>query len=169
MSFMGRTLSTLLVALCLGTYSFCQNPSAGSVTFAKDVAPILQKNCQTCHRPGEAAPFSLLTYEEARPWAASMKRAVRQKSMPPWFADPTFGHFANDRSLTEREISTIVAWVNAGAPQGDPKDMPASPNFVEGWGISKPDVIFELPHAFPVPESGMIEYQYVILPTGFPE
>src|SRR2546430_8328204 len=106
MSFMGRTLATLLVALCLGTYSFCQNPSAGSVTFAKDVAPILQKNCQTCHRPGEAAPFSLLTYEEARPWAASMKRAVRQKSMPPWFADPGYGHFSNDRSLTEKDINT---------------------------------------------------------------
>jgi hypothetical protein len=98
-----------------------------------------------------------------------MKRVVQQKIMPPWFADPSFGHFSNDRSLTEKEISTIVAWVNADAPQGDPKDMPASPNFVEGWGIPKPDVIFELPHAFPVPESGMIEYQYVILPTGFTE
>ena len=98
-----------------------------------------------------------------------MKRVVRQKMMPPWFADPNFGHFSNDRSLTEKEISTIVAWANGGAPQGDPKDMPAQPNFVEGWGIPKPDVIFELPHAFPVPESGMIEYQYVILPTGFTE
>jgi hypothetical protein len=98
-----------------------------------------------------------------------MKRVVSQKMMPPWFADPNFGHFSNDRALTEKEISTIVAWVNAGAPQGDPKDMPASPNFVEGWGIPKPDVVFQLPHAFPVPESGMIEYQYVILPTGFTE
>jgi hypothetical protein len=98
-----------------------------------------------------------------------MKRVVQQKIMPPWFADPSFGHFSNDRSLTEKEISTIVAWVNAGAPKGDPKDMPAQPNFVEGWGIPKPDVIFELPHAFPVPESGMVEYQYVILPTGFTE
>jgi hypothetical protein len=169
MSFMGRTLSILLIALCLGTYSFCQNPDAGSVTFTKDVAPILQKNCQTCHRPGEAAPFSLLTYEEARPWAASMKRVVRQKSMPPWFADPGYGHFSNDRSLTEKEINTILAWANTGAPQGDPKDMPPPLNFAEGWSLSKPDAIFQLPQPFAVPASGMVEYQYVIVPTGFTE
>src|SRR5258708_16117117 len=98
-----------------------------------------------------------------------MKLAVKQKRMPPWYADPAIGHFANDRSLTDKEISTILAWANAGTPQGDPADMPPPANFVEGWGIPKPDVIFELPHAFPVPESGMIEYQYVILPTGFTE
>ena len=166
---MGRASCVLLLAICFSTCSFSQSPNLATVTFTKDVAPILQKNCQTCHRPGEAAPFLLLTYEQARPWAPSMKRVVQQKIMPPWFADPSFGHFSNDRSLTEKEISTIVAWVNAGAPKGDPKDMPAQPNFVEGWGIPKPDVIFELPHAFPVPESGMIEYQYVILPTGFTE
>jgi hypothetical protein len=165
----GRVSCALLLAICFSTCSFSQSPNLATVTFAKDVAPILQKNCQTCHRPGEAAPFPLLTYEQARPWAPSMKRVVSQKMMPPWFADPNFGHFSNDRALTEKEISTIVAWVNAGAPQGDPKDMPASPNFVEGWGIPKPDVVFQLPHAFPVPESGMIEYQYVILPTGFTE
>ena len=166
---MGRTLSTIAGILSLGTYSFCQSPNPPSVTFTKDVAPILQQHCQTCHRPGEAAPFPLLTYEQARPWAASMKRVVKQKMMPPWFADPTYGHFANDRSLTEKEINTIVAWANAGASQGDPADMPAPPNFVEGWGIPKPDAIFELPYAFPVPESGMVEYKYVILPTGFTE
>ena len=166
---MGRVSCALLLAICFTACSFSQTANSAGVTFTKDVAPILQKNCQTCHRPGEAAPFPLLTYEQARPWAASMKRVVRQKMMPPWFADPNFGHFSNDRSLTEKEISTIVAWANGGAPQGDPKDMPAQPNFVEGWGIPKPDVIFELPHAFPVPESGMIEYQYVILPTGFTE
>jgi hypothetical protein len=164
-----RVSCALLLGICLTGVSFGQNPNPASVTFTKDVAPILQKNCQTCHRPGEAAPFPLLTYEQARPWASSMKRVVQQKIMPPWFADPSFGHFSNDRSLTEKEITTIVAWVNAGAPKGDPKDMPASPTFVEGWGIPKPDMIFELPHAFPVPESGMIEYQYVILPTGFTE
>jgi hypothetical protein len=165
----GRGSCALLLAICCTAFSFGQNPNTTTVTFSKDVAAILQKNCQTCHRPGEAAPFPLLTYQQARPWAPSMKRVVQQKIMPPWFADPNFGHFSNDRSLTEKEISTIVAWVNAGAPKGDPKDMPAQPNFVEGWGIPKPDVIFELPHAFPVPESGMIEYQYVILPTGFTE
>ena len=124
---MGRTLATIAAIICLNTYCICQTPNPPGVTFTKDVAPILQKHCQTCHRPGEAAPFPLLTYEQARPWAASMKRVVKQKMMPPWFADPSYGHFANDRSLTEKEISTILAWVNAGAPQGDPADMPAPP------------------------------------------
>ena len=164
---MVRTLSTLAVILSAVAYSLGQSPAP--VTFTKDVAPILQKHCQTCHRPGEAAPFPLLTYEQARPWAASMKLVVKQKRMPPWFADPNYGHFANDRSLTDKEISTILAWANSGTPKGDPADMPPPASFVEGWGIPKPDVIFELPQPFPVPESGMVEYQYVILPTGFTE
>jgi hypothetical protein len=165
---MGRSLSTLAaVILCISTCSFSQ--SAAAPTFTRNVALILQQHCQTCHRPGEAAPFSLLTYEQARPWAASIKRVVTEKKMPPWYADPAIGHFANDRSLSAKDISTILAWANAGAPQGDPKDMPAPATFVEGWGIPKPDAIFELPHPFSVPDSGMVEYQYVILPTGFTE
>jgi hypothetical protein len=165
---MGRTLSTITAALiCVTTHSFCQ--SAPAVTFTHDVAPILQKHCQTCHRPGEAAPFPLMTYDQARPWAATMKLAVKQKRMPPWYADPAIGHFSNDRSLTEKEISTILSWANSGTPEGDPADLPAPATFVEGWGIPKPDKIFELPHAFSVPASGMVEYQYVIIPTGFTE
>src|SRR5712671_246737 len=89
------------------------------VTFYKDVLPVLQKNCQNCHRPGEAAPFSLLTYKEARPWAAAMKEAVLSKKMPPWFADPHVGKFSNDRSLSKPEIDTLVAWVETGAKEGD--------------------------------------------------
>jgi hypothetical protein len=161
---MGRAFATISSIICISAAAFAQAPPP---TFSKDVAPILQKHCQTCHRPGEAAPFPLLTYEQARPWAATMKRVVRQKMMPPWFADPGFGHFSNDRSLTAAEISTIVAWATAGAPEGDPADMPPPQNWVEGWGIPKPDVVFELPHPFPVPASGMVEYQYVIEPTGF--
>jgi hypothetical protein len=140
-----------------------------SVTFTKDVAPVLQKNCQGCHRPGEAAPFSLLGYEQARPWAKAMKEAVRLKKMPPWFADPRYGNFSNDRSLSQKEIETIAAWAEAGAPQGDPKDMPAPVNFVEGWSIPKPDVVFEFPQAYQIPATGTIEYQKVIVPTGFTE
>jgi mono/diheme cytochrome c family protein len=107
-------------------------------TFARDVAPILQRNCQTCHRPGEAAPFSLLTYEQARPWAKAIKEAVLEKKMPPWFADPRFGKFSNDASLSQSDIHTLVAWVDAGAPPGDSKEMPAPRHFVEGWSIPKP-------------------------------
>src|SRR5713101_6656641 len=143
------------------------NPSA--VTFTKDVAPVLQKNCQGCNRPGEAAPFSLLTYEQARPWAKAMKEAVLLKKMPPWFADPHYGKFSNDRSLSQKEIDTLVAWADAGAPQGDPKDMPPPANFVEGWRIPKPDVVLEMPTDFEIPAKGTIEYQYIVVPTGFTE
>src|SRR5882672_10886653 len=114
-------------------------------TFTKDVAPILQKNCQGCHRPGEMAPFSLLTYEQARPWAKAIKAATLTRKMPPWFADPHYGKFLNDSSLTPAEIQTIAKWVDAGAPQGNPKDMPAPREFVAGWAIPKPDVVIEMP------------------------
>jgi hypothetical protein len=143
------------------------NPSP--VTFTKDVAPVLEKNCQGCHRPGEAAPFSLLTYEQARPWAKAMKEAVLLKKMPPWFADSHYGKFSNDRSLSQKEIDTLVAWSDAGAPQGDPKDMPPPANFVEGWRIPKPDVVFEMPNTFEVPATGTVEYQYIVVPSGFTE
>src|SRR4029077_11137981 len=98
------------------------NPSP--VTFTKDCAPVLQRNCQGCHRPGEAAPFSLLTYEQARPWAKAIKTATLLRKMPPWFADPHYGKFSNDSSLKQSEIDTLVAWVDAGALKGDEKDMP---------------------------------------------
>src|SRR5580693_1123683 len=111
-----KYLSVLLAALCCAGYALGQEPGNPPPTFTKDVAPILQKHCQTCHRPGEAAPFSMMTYEQARPWAAAMKLAVKQKQMPPWFADPKYGHFANNRSLTDAEIRTILAWANASAP-----------------------------------------------------
>src|SRR5215472_11747277 len=97
----------------------------GAITFNKDVAPILQKNCQSCHRPGEAAPMSFLTYKDVRPWASAIKEAVGLKTMPPWFADPRFGHWANDRSLAKADIDTLVRWAESGAAEGDPKDAPA--------------------------------------------
>src|ERR1700737_4590306 len=128
---MQRTILVLAAAISL----------PAQTTFTKDGAPSLQKHCQACHRPGEAAPFSLLTYEQARPWAKAIKSAVLQKKMPPWFADPKFGKFSNEASLSQHEIDTVVAWVDAGAPLGDPKDMPAPKQFVEGWKIPKPDII----------------------------
>src|SRR5689334_5214479 len=112
--------------------------TAGSlaVTFNKEVLPILQKNCQECHRPGEVAPMSLLTYKDARPWAKAIKAAVISKKMPPWFADDLpSGHFANDRRLNEKDIATLVSWVDAGAPEGEAKDKPAPVSFTDGWNI----------------------------------
>src|SRR5215469_965230 len=96
--------------------------SPDSVTFNKDVLPILQKNCQNCHRPGEVAPMSLVSYAEARPWAKAIKAAVLARKMPPWFADLQYGHFANDRRLSEAEIDTLVTWADRGAPEGNPHD-----------------------------------------------
>lgn len=139
------------------------------VTFNKQVLPILQKRCQDCHRPGEAAPMSLLSYKDARPWAKSIRSAVLTKKMPPWFADPSVGHFVNDRSLSQAEIDTLVAWVDGGAKEGDAKDAPPPREFVEGWNMGKPDLVIEMPNAFPVPANGQLEYQYVILPTHLTE
>ena len=150
-----------------GVAAIAATNAPAAVTFHKDVLPILQKNCQGCHRPGEVAPMSLLTYSEARPWAKAIKVAVATQKMPPWFADPQFGKFSNDRALSQSDINTLVAWVDAGAPLGDPKDMPAPKQFVEGWTIPKPDIVFQLPQPFPVPATGVMQYKYVIIPTGF--
>jgi hypothetical protein len=157
----------LAICLCLLPVPCLLSATPQGPTFAKDVAPVLQKNCQVCHRPGEAAPFSMLTYEQTRPWAAAMKQAVKTGKMPPWFADPRFGRFSNSTAISEAEIRTLVAWVDAGAPEGDVKEMPPPVNFVEGWQIGKPDLVYELPKPYAVPASGVIEYQHVIVPTGF--
>ena len=137
-----------------------------TVTYHEHVVPVLQKNCQSCHRPGEAAPFSMLTYQDTRPWAASMKRAVVSRKMPPWHADPSVGHFANDRRLSQEEIDTIARWADGGAPEGDPKKAPAPLTFLEGWNIGQPDKILEMPQAFSVPATGTIDYQWIVMPTG---
>jgi hypothetical protein len=135
-------------------------------TFSKDVLPLLQKNCQQCHRPGEMAPMSLLTYNDARPWAKAMKQAVITKKMPPWFAEK--GHFANDRSLTPDQIATLVSWVDSGAPEGNPKDAPAPLKFEDGWNI-KPDMIVEMPKDFHIAPTGTINYQNIKVKVNFPE
>ena len=101
-------------------------PGAGSEspTFYKNVLPILQQHCQSCHRPGEPGPMPLLTYEGTKPWASAIAQMVKSRQMPPWFADPAIGHFSNDRSLTAKDIRTIAEWVDGGAAAGDPKDAP---------------------------------------------
>src|SRR5712691_7021503 len=119
------------------------------VTFTKHVAPILQRHCQVCHRAGTVAPMLLLTYEQARPYAKAMKAKVVAREMPPWFIDKNVGvqHFSNDVSLTDQEIAMIVKWVDGGAPQGNPSDMPPPRQFPDGqvWQFGKPDLIVTLP------------------------
>ena len=143
--------------------------SDGAITYTKDVAPILLKNCAECHRPGEAAPMSLLSYKETRPWAVSIREKVLNKEMPPWHADPTFGHFKNDRRLTNAEISTIKTWVDTGAKEGDPSLMPPAPQFVSGWRIGKPDLVLNMPTEFTVEASGPDEYHVFEIDPGFTE
>ena len=142
--------------------------SGASVTFNKEVLPILQRNCQACHRPGEVAPMSLLTYTDARPWAKAIKAAVVTQKMPPWFADAKVGHFANERKLSAEEIATLASWADNGAPEGDAKDKPAALSFPDGWNL-KPDMIVEMPNEFHVPATGAIEYQYMLVKASFPE
>jgi hypothetical protein len=109
----------------------------------------------------------MLTYEQTRPWASAIKQAVKTRKMPPWFADPRYGSFSNHTEFTEAEIKAISDWVDAGAPEGEAKDMPPPINFLEGWQIGKPDLVFELPKPYEVPVSGVVEYQHIIVPTGF--
>jgi len=138
-------------------------------TFHKDVLPILQKQCQTCHRPGEVAPMSLLTYKDARPWAKAMKEAVLTKKMPPWFADPAVGHFTNTKSLSESEIQTLAAWVDGGAPEGNAKDAPPPVQFSEGWTIGKPDIVVQFPHEIQIPATGTMDQSNLLVKVNFPK
>src|SRR6266568_1007116 len=121
----------LAVTLIAGTAAMAADVSTALVTFNKDVLPVLQANCQTCHRPGEIGPMPLLTYDGTRPWAKAIKAAVLSKKMPPWFADSKYGHFMNDRSLSQAEIDKLAAWSDAGAPEGDAKDKPAPIEWVD--------------------------------------
>ena len=109
--------------------------AADTPTFSKDVAPILFTNCATCHRAGEIGPMPLTSFVEARPWARAIQLAVTSRTMPPWGADPAVGHFANDPRLTQKDLDTITAWTDGGAPEGNPRDLPALPAFAAGWQI----------------------------------
>jgi hypothetical protein len=155
--------STFLVA---GAASSPQKPAP---TFYKDILPLLQNHCQSCHRPGEVAPMPLVTYAQTRPLAPAIAKAVQSGIMPPWFADARFGHFSNDPSLTPQQISAVLAWVAGGAPVGDPHDAPAPPQWSEGWNIAKPDLVLPMPKPVSIPADGDVEYTYEIVPTHFAE
>ena len=162
--------AAFLVLACASVGSHPQTSAQSApVTFNKDVLPILQKNCQTCHRPGQMAPMSLMTFREARPWARAMKSKVESRQMPPWFADPAHGEFANDRSLPTRDIETIAKWADNGALEGDPKDAPPPCDWpADGWQI-KPDIVVRGPE-FRVPArtpNDVVEWVTFLIPSGF--
>ena len=157
------------VLLVAGSVSAQTRPAQNAPTFSKDVAPVLHKHCTTCHRPGEIAPMSLLTFEQARPWARAIRDNVRNGVMPPWHADAAHGKWRNDRSLTAAEKDVIVRWVDAGAPEGDKRDLPKPPVYVDGWSIGKPDAIVTMEKDYAVPAQGEIPYQYFEMQTSFGE
>jgi hypothetical protein len=138
-------------------------------TFSKDVAPNLYKNCTGCHRPGEIAPMSLLTYDDARPWAKAIRDEVSEGNMPPWHADPKVGHFANERRLTDEEKDVLVRWASGGAPRGSANDLPSIPKYTDGWTIGQPDLVLSMPQEYTVPADGFVEYQYIEIPTNLKE
>jgi len=138
-------------------------------TFYKDVLPIFQEHCQSCHRPGEIAPMPLETYAQARPYAAAIRELTTLRQMPPWFADPCCGHFSNDPSLSNEQIATLAAWANAHAPAGSVSDAPPARHWEAGWNIDRPDLILQMPRAKQIPAAGDVAYQYVVIPTGFKE
>jgi hypothetical protein len=166
-------LALAAASLCVfGASQLTAQAPAGSTpspTFSKDVAPIFYKNCTNCHRPGEIAPMSLLTYKDARPWAKSIATYVGSGQMPPWHADPAYGHFLNDRRLKDADKDTIVKWVAAGAPEGNPADLPPQPVYENGWTIGEPDAIFTMQEDYPLPASGEVAYQYFEIPTNLTE
>ncbi|MBL8208620.1 MAG: cytochrome c [Blastocatellia bacterium] len=142
---------------------------AKTVTFNKDIAPIFNKNCATCHRPGEAAPFSTLTYKDVRPWAKSIREQVSKRTMPPWHADPHVGQWANDTRLSQKDIDAVVAWVDQGALEGNPKDLPPAPKFTEGWAIGQPDVVLDMGKEYTLKPGTPDEIQYFTVDTNFKE
>ncbi len=159
----------MLFPLVLLWLSPVASGSPGAPVFYRDILPVLANRCQSCHRPGEAAPMPLLTYEQTRPWAKAIREAVTSRRMPPWHADSTVRHYSNDLSLTDAERNKIIAWVNAGSPAGNPAQAPPPGKFTDGWRIDKPDLIITMPEPFTVPAKGVIDYQFITVPTGFTE
>src|SRR5439155_9199523 len=164
----GFLAGTLAMTASMRATTPGEEKDSTAVTFNKDVLPVLQKNCQTCHRPGEIAPMSFLTYKDARPWAKAIKEAVVSRQMPPWFADSKYGHFANDRTLGDATIKTLASWADGGAVEGNSKDAPAPVQWVDGWSL-KPDMVIEMPQDVPLPATGTINYKSILVKVNFSE
>jgi peroxiredoxin len=146
-----------------------KTPARTEVTYSKHVAPILQKRCQSCHREDLAAPFTLLTYDDAKKHGRMIREVVAQHRMPPWHADRRYGHFTNDRSMKPDEVDTVAAWVDAGMPRGDDKDLPRPVAWPKGWALGQPDLVLSMPEAFAVPATGSLPYKHWVVDPGFTE
>jgi len=166
---MNSTRVAVALAGLIGAASSAYAQTPAAPTFSKDVAPILFQNCTGCHRPGEIGPMPLTSFSEARPWAKSIATQVTNGTMPPWHADPAHGQFLNDRRLSDRDRETIAKWVGAGAPEGNPADMPKLPKYTEGWQIGEPDTVWSMLEDYPIPADGTIEYKNFEVPTNLTE
>src|SRR5262249_47739699 len=145
------------------------SPRRAAPTFSKDVAPIVYKNCTSCHHAGGLAPFSLVEYDSAKAQTDKIEDAVAAGYMPPWHAEGPHGVFRNDRRLSEADKQIIHDWIAGGAQHGDPKDLPPKPDYTAAWSIGTPDFVVSMPEDFSVPASGLIEYQYFTVPTNLTE
>src|SRR5262245_50242906 len=139
------------------------------VTFSETIAPIIYKNCVACHRPGEAAPFSLITYADVQKRGALIATVTKSRYMPPWHATPGYGEFKDERRLTDAEIADIAEWVQQGMPEGDRSKAPAVPKFPEGWNLGRPDLILEMPVAYELQASGPDVFRNFVIPTNLNE
>jgi mono/diheme cytochrome c family protein len=163
----GILLFAAAAAQLLGGASLRRGTPPARPTFYKDVLPLLQDHCQACHRPDGIGPMPLVTYDQVRAKATKIAEMVQSRHMPPWFADPHYGHFSNDPSLTPEQIETLASWLEAGAPAGDVHDAPPSREWVGVWNIPSPDLALKMPIPVDIPAKGDIEYTYEIVPTGF--
>jgi hypothetical protein len=166
-----QALAVILV--CIAPMLFLQQRAlpaeSAAPTFYRDLLPILQNHCQSCHRPGEIGMMPLVSFDQVRPFARAIANSVREKKMPPWFADPGIGHFSNDPSLTPQEIATLVSWADSNAPAGETHTAPPLRQWAAGWVIPQPDVVLQMPKAVTIPARGDVEYTYEIVPTHFTE
>jgi len=156
------------VLAALGSGANPAAKTAATPTFTEDIAPIVFNNCTSCHRPGENAPFTLMSYDDVRPRARQIANATKARQMPPWKAGPSDFAFKYDRRLTAEQIDVIQQWVAAGMPEGDAKKLPAMPKFIEGWQLGTPDLIVKMPAAYEVPASGRDIYRNFVLPLNLP-
>ncbi|HTQ57159.1 MAG TPA: hypothetical protein VMI94_21970 [Bryobacteraceae bacterium] len=164
---MQRLTTTILVWLsAVAAHAATPTITASTPTFNKDIAPILYHNCATCHRPGQVAPFSLLTYQDAGKRADLIATITEKRVMPPWKPEPGYGVFANERRLSDQQIAMIRAWAKAGAPEGDARDKPAVPAFADSWEGRAPDKVLTMSHAYEVAADGPDQYRCFVMPLG---
>jgi hypothetical protein len=165
-------LSSLLVALSAASLLLAttgRSTGTREVTFSRDVAPIFYEHCAACHRPRDIAPFSVLTYKDVQPWTDSIRAKISAREMPPWHADQRYGDFVNDMRLSRQEIETIVSWVDQGAKEGDPTDLPSLPKYVDGWKIGKPDMVLAMSEEYTIEAHAPDSYVYATFPMKFKE